>query len=141
MADRFSHWSHCYGCGPKNDRSEGIVLERAGDDEVSARVYIDRDHGGAPGFAHGGYLSLLLDEVMGGVAPSPQPRVTTDLQVRFLRAVPLDSDVLVTARLREREDQGFSVQGSVRVGGAEEVAVEATAYFRFVDLSRLRRRS
>lgn len=110
-------------------------------DEVRARVYIDGEHGGAPGFAHGGYLSLLLDEVMGGVAPSLQPRVTTDMQVRFLRAVPLNRDVVVAAHLSGHDGRGFSVQGSVTVGEAEEAAVEATANFRFVDLARLRGRA
>ena len=140
VVDRFPHWSHCYGCGRTNPSSQGVVLEYEEDGGVLARVHIDLDHGGAPGFAHGGYLSFLLDEVMGGVGGDSQPRVTTDMTVRFLKAVPLDSDVVVAGRVERREERGFRVKGAVTIAGAASPSVEATAYFRFVNLERLRRR-
>ncbi len=142
MAEPFAHWSRCLGCGKDNPHSHGIVREYDDEGGVFARVHIDEDHGGAKGIAHGGFLSFLLDEVMGGTGnEGDEHRVTTQMAVRFLRPVLLGSDVVVAAHVENRDERGLEIRSTVTVVGADEPAVEATATFRFVDLARLRKRT
>jgi len=139
MSEMFTHWENCYGCGNQNPHSHGVVRERAANGDIIARVHIDEYHGGAKGIAHGGHLVFLMDEVMGGVGVKGDPhRVTTAMEVNFRRPIPLGSDVIVAARIEERDDKGLKIRSTVSLEGSDDVAAEVLATFRFVDLKRLR---
>jgi uncharacterized protein (TIGR00369 family) len=87
----------CFGCGGANPRGMKLVFEL---DEAAQRIRgafrIGAEYQGGPGFVHGGIIATLLDEVMGKVNRFRKVRaVTAELQVEYLRPVPVDMDLVL----------------------------------------------
>jgi acyl-coenzyme A thioesterase PaaI-like protein len=96
------HHAHCFGCGGSNSAALGLVFRQVGD-RVSATVTLDERHQGAPGVAHGGVLSAILDEAAGTVAFAlREPAVTAQLNVAFKAPAPLHRRMTVAAGLARR---------------------------------------
>ena len=67
---------------------------------MTGRMVATRDHQGAPGLAHGGLLTAVLDEVLGSLNwLIGLPAVTARLEVDFRQPVPVGSELLIDARI------------------------------------------
>ena len=98
---------------------------------------------GHPGWTHGGFTGLLLDEMAGQaycefVQPARGPGVTANLNVDYARPLPTAMDLLVAARIASVEDRKVRVRVVVAdgpdVNDAERtVFAEATALFVVLD--------
>ena len=82
----------CFGCGGANPRGMKLTFEQ---DDAARRIRgafrVGAEYQGGPGFVHGGIIATLLDEVMGKVNRFRNVRaVTAELQVEYLRPVPVD---------------------------------------------------
>ena len=75
----------------------GLDLYREGE-RVLARVRLSPEFAGFEGFAHGGIVAALLDEVMAWAAMTGagRPCMTGEMAVRYLRPVPVSEEI--TAR-------------------------------------------
>jgi acyl transferase domain-containing protein/acyl carrier protein len=81
---------------------------------AEARCTLGAAYEGPPMHVHGGVSAMLLDHVLGNAgAASRVPGVTTDLSVRFLRPVPLDTPLRVWARVSETEGPRTLVIGAI----------------------------
>jgi acyl-coenzyme A thioesterase PaaI-like protein len=77
------HHANCMGCGDQNPAGIGMRMERDGD-RVRGSVTLDRRHEGAPGYAHGGAVSTILDDALGMLLfVLRRPAVTARLEVDF----------------------------------------------------------
>jgi acyl-coenzyme A thioesterase PaaI-like protein len=87
----------CIGCGA--DNPHGLHLEFAWDGDVMVSAWTPRpEHQGWQGFAHGGMLSLVLDEVMAqAVNRSGVLAPTAEMTVRFRRPAPIGGPLRLTA--------------------------------------------
>jgi uncharacterized protein (TIGR00369 family) len=89
---------NCFGCGETN--KTGLRLKVSLENErVFSRARIPKRFQGPPGCVHGGIIATLLDEAMSkanrqfGILA-----MTRQMEVEYLRPVPLGSPILITAR-------------------------------------------
>jgi uncharacterized protein (TIGR00369 family) len=124
----------CFGCGGANPRGMKLVFEL---DEAAQRIRgafkIGAEYQGGPGFVHGGIIATLLDEVMGKVTRFRKVRaVTAELQVEYLRPVPVDTDLVLEGWEVENKGRSFYYAGEIRSASG---AVLARGKGRFVEIN------
>lgn len=87
----------CIGCGEANP--QGLRLEFAWDGDVMTSTWVPRpEHQGWEGFAHGGMVALVLDEVMAQAVNRSGVRApTAGMTVRFRRPAPIGEPLRLTA--------------------------------------------
>ena len=92
----------CWGCG---DNPIGLRLPTpaaTGLLEYEAWFTFDERHQGGPGLAHGGLVAAALDEACGLLATwYAFPTVTGRIFVRYRRPVPINTELLLAARIDE----------------------------------------
>ena len=87
------------------------------------------DHAGFPGFAHGGIISAVLDDVMGRCSALHRHWVVTGrLEVRFRRAAPLGTRLRVEGRITRLMRRALQTEGRVLLPDGGVVA-EATGTY------------
>src|SRR5882724_8727856 len=73
--------NHCFGCGGANDSGMKLTFEL---DETTKRAtgkfILGSRYAGGAGFAHGGVIAILLDEVMGKISKLTEERAVTGWQ-------------------------------------------------------------
>ena len=118
------HDPQCWGCG---DNSTGIRLSHPvaeGATEHSANFRFDERHQGGPGIAHGGLVAAALDEIAGLLATWHRfPSVTARLFVRYRRAVHINRDLLLRARVTSTRGRRTHIAAELVQG--DEVAADA----------------
>jgi acyl-coenzyme A thioesterase PaaI-like protein len=126
-----SHYEQCFGCG--GAQAHGLHLEvRAGEGvDVTAEFRVRPVHQGAPGLAHGGVLSTALDETMGSLGWLMHTIVVTGhLETRFVRPVPVDTVLHLSAAATAVKGRKVFTSATGRIGGPDgPVAVRAEALF------------
>lgn len=125
-----AHYGHCFGCG--GEQPHGLHLEaRAGEGvAVTAEFTVRTVHQGAPGLAHGGVLTTALDETMGSLGWLMQMiMVTGRLETDFVRPVPVDTVLHLSARVTAVHGRKVYTEATGRIGPDGPVAVRAEALF------------
>jgi acyl-coenzyme A thioesterase PaaI-like protein len=114
--------------GTGNPLAAPLVLVARTAEGVTGTVRFGSAYEGAPGLVHGGVLSMVLDQAFGeaGVAAGV-PGMTVGLELRYRAPTPLNTDMMVTARVVESTDRKVLMEGSISTGG--ETTVTATATF------------
>jgi uncharacterized protein (TIGR00369 family) len=106
----------CFGCGGAN--SGGMKLTFEQDDAarcIRGQFRIAQQYAGAPGMVHGGIIATLLDEAMGKVNRFRGVRaVTAELQIDYVRPVPVDQEIIVEAREVEVKGRNLYHEGEIR---------------------------
>jgi acyl-coenzyme A thioesterase PaaI-like protein len=93
----------------------------------------DERHQGGPGIAHGGVVSAALDEACGLLATwYAFPTVTGRIFVRYRRPVPINTELLLQARIEEAHGRRIRVRASITDG--DEPLAEARAAMLHVPL-------
>lgn len=95
-----------------------------------ARATLDLDalHEGPPELLHGGFSAGLMDALLGSLVQAQGVRsVTAKLELRFRRAVPLDTKVVLGGEVVESEGRKTWAEGWIEHDGAR--AVEARGLF------------
>jgi len=126
--------NHCFGCG--KDNPEGMRLKFFLDEHsrrALCKFKLTRKYTGPPGHAHGGIIATILDEAMGKVNRFRNVlALTSSMEVRYLRPVPLGKLLTVTG-------QGQSVEGRRHINVAEisdeqgQVLARSTGTFIAID--------
>lgn len=71
-------------------------------------------HEGPPGYGHGGMSAMLLDELMGrACADAGTPAMTISLHMRYHRPVPVQTPLLVLARVARTEGRKIITDGTI----------------------------
>ncbi|HVO58933.1 MAG TPA: PaaI family thioesterase [Dongiaceae bacterium] len=118
--------NHCFGCGGANE--SGMKLTFALEQEsgrATGKFVLGSRYAGGAGFAHGGVIALLLDEVMGKISKLSEERaVTAELSVEYRKPVPVDAEILVAGwqesekgRNRFRAAEIHDTQGNLLARG------------------------
>jgi acyl-coenzyme A thioesterase PaaI-like protein len=120
------------GAGGFNDRAvaglanpAGVDIEvEPGTDDVLARVRFRKGFEGPPGRAHGGMIAAAFDDVTGFIIGRiGQPAFTGELTVRYEGPTPIETPLVMTARLDGRERRKLFISGDLRL---EDGTVTAT---------------
>jgi uncharacterized protein (TIGR00369 family) len=126
----------CFICGKENPKSLGVIWNLMEDQSISTQVTLNLSQQGPPGFAHGGASAALLDEAMGSAVWSAGHQVVAvNLQVNYLKPLPLNQPVWVHARVEKTEGRVVHTSsnicredGTILVTG-HGVFVEAPQFF------------
>jgi acyl-CoA thioesterase FadM len=124
------HHPNCLGCGDENPGSMGLRLRTEGE-RVRGEVVLDRRHEGAPGFAHGGAVSTVLDDTLGMLlVVLRRPAVTAKLEVNFRNPAFLERRFELEAWVEEVDGRKLRLAGEMR----DEATVVADAQALFVQV-------
>lgn len=106
-----------------------VQVDAYDDEHVQARVTFTRFYLGSNGAAHGGAIALLFDDLLGQLANTPgQPRArTAHLRTDYRSLVPIDRELVVTARTTRVEGRKLFIEGSIRDG--PRILSEASGLF------------
>lgn len=115
--DEADHFDACFITGDASPIGLVTRIQREGDGLV-ARLRFTRTYEGMPGYAHGGILMAVFDDLIGLTMgrlmriPAPTVRVQTD----FRKPVPIDTDVVVRTRLESEDGRKRHVSATLSVG-------------------------
>jgi uncharacterized domain 1 len=119
----------CFVCGHSNPHSIGVTWFVLPDGRITATVTFTQAQQGPPGFAHGGASAAVLDEAMGAAVWSAgYTVVAVNLNVDYLRPVPLGTPVTVEARVNGRDGKALHTQAELRLPDGR-VAVRARGIY------------
>lgn len=121
----------CLVCGTENPKSFGMKWFVTEEGAITGTITLTESQQGPPDFAHGGASAALLDEAMGAaVWHKGYSVVAVNLNVNYLKPLPLNQEVEVTGRIAEVEEDGKVVKASGEIlllNG--EVAVKASGIY------------
>ena len=105
----------CAACRRLGHCRLGLLAEELDDSGgMRAPIRVPIDAEGGPGVAHGGWTAAALDEVLGHtLVLHGHFAVTGTLTVRFVKPVPIDRDVMGTARIVGHEGHRWSISGEL----------------------------
>jgi acyl-coenzyme A thioesterase PaaI-like protein len=90
--------------GEGNPLAPPVRVETDGQGLVVGRCWLGRAYEGPFTYAHGGVSALLLDQMVGvAVSSAGHPGMTVVLSVRYRHPVPLETDLVLTARVTSNE--------------------------------------
>jgi acyl-coenzyme A thioesterase PaaI-like protein len=131
--DQVAHDPMCMGCGPANPSNLGVEAW-LDEDRVRGTVPLDDRHAGAPGFAHGGAIAAIMDDLLGSVLLLvDRPAVTASLTVDFKAPALLGRDLVLEAWCEGIDGRKLDLRGEARQDGV--LVAEARALFLQVDVS------
>ncbi|MDP9285333.1 MAG: PaaI family thioesterase [Actinomycetota bacterium] len=111
------HDPACWGCGANPN---GLHLPSPATDGLElyeAFFSFDERHQGGPGIAHGGLVSAALDEACGLLATwYAFPAVTARMFVRFRKPVPINTELLIRARIDDARGRRIHTTGAITDG-------------------------
>lgn len=118
---------YCFACGPKNPI--GLHLDfQLTDGKFRARKTLAPEYQGYSGIVHGGIVTTLLDEAMGGYLYDGlgERAVTARLAVRYRNPTPVGEELLIEGWEESRRKGFVNMRAKLsRVDGT--VLAEATA--------------
>ncbi len=109
----------CFICGVNNPIGLKVRPER---DAAAGRAWmtvsIPAEFQGWEGVVHGGMVAALLDEVSAYATMGISKQVlTAELNVRYLKPVPVDREVTIEAQVRERHRRSIHVDATISCAG------------------------
>jgi acyl-coenzyme A thioesterase PaaI-like protein len=132
-----SHFAHCFGCGEKHPTGLHLVAHVGNAMDLTAEFVVSENHQGAPGLAHGGLLSVALDEALGKLMWLLRaPAVTARLETDFIKPVPIGSKVFITAEITGQVNRKVYCSAVGRLDSSDgEIAVKAAALYVIVPMT------
>lgn len=120
----------CFGCG--NDNPFGLKLTFQGDPQAGT-AWTEFEPptflSGSAGIMHGGFISLLLDEVSSKVLSMLDKRgLTRTLEVSFEKIVPLGKQIRLEARLLEQDGRKHIIEAKL-LNSEGEILATSRALF------------
>jgi len=106
----------CFACGP--DNPDGMHLKFSVDAEVPlvrGTFNLANRYQGPPGGVHGGIIASLVDEAMGKLnRVDGIVGLTAEINVEYLRLVPLGREILVEARPSDHHGRNYWRECTIR---------------------------
>ncbi len=101
--DYSEDYQECYVCGRENKNGLNLTFIYDDDrDEIYTRCRFARYMQGYAGIVHGGFISMLLDEVMAKMCLQRKIRaVTGRLEIKFNKPVYVDEEVEFRAQFED----------------------------------------
>lgn len=120
--------SMCFGCSPHNPMGLQLTFELQ-DNVCRCRFSARDEHQGWPGYMHGGLIATLLDETMANWLKFHRlDTMTAEMTVRYMKAVPIHTPLLIEARQLEHKGRLIVMEGRIFLPDGQ-CASRATAKF------------
>ena len=124
----------CLVCGLKNPHSLLTSFYELANGELVGLFSAREEHQSYPGRLHGGIITALLDETIGRaimIAHGEIWGVTVEFTTRYLKPVPLDTELRVVGRIVNDEGRVFAGTGELLLPNGD---VAATGVGKYVKL-------
>lgn len=124
---------NCLVCGFANRHSLGMDFWELENGELASLVSIRPEHQSYPGRTHGGIITAMLDEVIGRAVCIEDRHcwgVTTEINVKFKKPVPLEETVLVVGRVTRNRSRMFEGTGEIYAADGTLLASAAATYMK-----------
>jgi uncharacterized protein (TIGR00369 family) len=111
---KLPNFQGCFVCGDRNP--SGLAVRFWTDGEIVRTTFTPQEpQMGYRGITHGGVLASLLDETMGWAPCVINGRfcVSVELNVRYLRPLPVGTEVRITGRLVRSRSRIWETEGEV----------------------------
>ncbi|MBP1633977.1 MAG: thioesterase superfamily protein [Acidobacteria bacterium] len=122
----------CLVCGLRNPLGLQASFYELDNGELVALVTAGDEHQSYPGRMHGGIATALLDETIGRAILRRYGEevwgVTVEFTTRFLKPVPLGTELRVVGRITREEGRTFEGTGEILLPGGEVAATGAGKY-------------
>ncbi len=118
---------YCFACGPKNPIGLHLDFQLSGE-RFTARKKIAPEYQGYSGIVHGGIVTTLLDEAMGGYLYNGlgERAVTARLAVRYRNPAPVGEELLIEGWEESRRKGFVNMRAQLSLADGTLLA-EATA--------------
>lgn len=94
--------------------------------EAHGRVRFGWAFEGPPTFVHGGWVAAVFDEFMGCAQVfCDNPGVTGTLNIRYKQPTPINTDIVLHARLKEKNGRKIIIEGTMTANGVVTSVCEA----------------
>ncbi len=124
--------AHNLVTGGANPMAPPVEVVSSTPDGVQVRFSLPTPYEGAPGLAHGGVLSMVLDHLFGQVAlAAGYGCMTVGLSLRYTAPTPLHTELVAEGRVVQVDGRKVHIAGTVSAGG--RTTVEASAVFLQID--------
>ena len=126
MADMMEDDGFCFACGQNNPIGLKLkFVEIAG--RYVAKCVMDKNYQSFNGVLHGGIITTLLDEAMGGyLFHLKQPAYTGKLEVRYRRPSPTGEQLTVSGWIAGRKRNVVEMRSEIALSDGT-ITAEATA--------------
>ena len=126
MAEFMEDDGFCFACGQNNPIGLKLkFVEIAG--RYVAKCVMDKNYQSFNGVLHGGIITTLLDEAMGGyLFHLKQPAYTGKLEVRYRRPTPTGEQLTVSGWIAGRKRNVVEMKSEIALADGT-VTAEATA--------------
>ena len=126
----------CLVCGLKNRLGLQAAFYELENNMLVAIFRPKKEHQSYPGIMHGGLISTILDETIGRAIMTKHNGeiwgVTAELNVKFLKPVPLNTELKVTGRVTLERKQYFEAEGQLLL---QDGSVAAAASGKFMKMA------
>ncbi len=108
------YYPHCFICGTENPRGLKCRFTVEGD-TVTSSIATEPWMAGYEGVVHGGIIGSLLDEALVWAAYAKTGRfgVTAEIQIRFLRPLPIGVKCTVEGRMKEDRGRIWTAESRI----------------------------
>ncbi|HET7838312.1 MAG TPA: PaaI family thioesterase [Rectinemataceae bacterium] len=121
--------NNCFCCGADNEKGLHLVFSYPAQGEAEASLIVPEHFSGWKRMTHGGFLSMLLDEVMAHAClGAAETAVTGEITVRFLKPVQTGTEVRLQGKVVEKKGRIIHTEGRI-LDAAGESAAEGRARF------------
>ncbi len=106
----------CYACGADNPQGMRLKFSIFPEDPVVRATFsMAHRYQGPPAAVHGGIIATLVDEAMGKLSRvDGVVAMTAELNVEYLRPVPLGRKIIVEARPAEQRGRSYWRECTIR---------------------------
>jgi uncharacterized protein (TIGR00369 family) len=130
----------CFICGEKNPAGLHLNFYEQDDGTIQAKFTGREHHQSYPGRMHGGVITAALDETIGRAIMMRYGDtiwgVTVELNVRFLKPVPLDTPLTIVGRITMDKSRIFEGAGELYLPDGTVAADCAGKYIK-MDLNKI----
>ncbi len=131
----------CLVCGLKNAHGLFTSFYELANGDLAALFTAREEHQSYPGRLHGGIVTAVLDETIGRAIMNrrDEPQVwgvTVEFSTRYLKPVPLDTELRVIGRIVKEEGRYFEGTGEILLPGGD-VAATGTGRYAKLPLERI----
>lgn len=122
----------CLVCGLANPHSVAAEFYELANGELACLFTLREEHQSYPGRAHGGMITSLLDEVIGRAILVNRAEdawgVTVEFTTRFLKPVPLGTELRAVGRIVRDEERSYEGSGEILLPDGAVAAVGTGKY-------------
>ena len=117
---------YCFACGEANPIGLHLQFQIL-EDRFTARTVIAREYQSFTGVVHGGIVTTMLDEAMGGyLYQSGEKAVTARLEVRYRKPTPIGEPLVITGWIESRRRNFVDMKATISLADGT-ITAEGTA--------------